>query len=307
MGVLPNWKGSKQAMEVSAQMLIFVKVAELGSISAASRSIRQTPSAISKQVGHLEDHVGCRLFHRTRTGVSLTQEGQQFYEKCRAVAEKFQEAEEHISSYNTSPRGALRIASSVAFGKTQLIPTLPAFTELYPEISVSLELTDRSVELEEENFDLSINFAEQITNPNVITRKIMENERIICASPEYLKRYGSPKIFSDLANFNCLRTSNITGRNAWHAELNGEKFTVDASGNFAGNSADAVYIAALAGMGIARLSTYIVEDKIASGELVRLFPDYKQKHADIAVIYAAKRNLSSKVRVFIDFLAQQFS
>jgi len=293
-------------MDISSQMLVFVKVVELGSISAASRSSGQTPSAVSKQIGHLEDHVGHRLLHRTRTGVSLTDEGRDFYEKCRAVAEKFNEAEEHITNISSGPKGVLRIASSVAFGKSQLIAALPEFLELFPEVSVSLELTDRHVDLEEENFDVAITFAEQHTNPNYISRKIMENERILCASPEFLKRHGTPKSFDDLANFNCLRTSNIVGRNAWKAEIDGTMHTVDATGNFEGNSAHAVYLAALSGLGIARLSTYLVVDKIASGELIRLFPTYAQKHADVAAIFADKRNLAPKIRVFVDFLVKKF-
>lgn len=293
-------------MDISSQMLVFVKVVEMGSISAASRSSGQTPSAVSKQIGHLEDHVGHRLLRRTKTGVSMTDEGREYFEKCQAVADKFLEAEEHISSFNGSPKGVLRVASSVAFGKSQLINTLLDFLELYPEITVSLELTDRQVDLEEESFDVAVNFAEQLTNPNVITRMIKKNERILCASPEFIKRQGTPKVFSDLANFNCLRISNATGRNVWEAEIDGTTHTVDATGNFEGNSADAVYMAALAGLGIARLSTYLVAEKIASGELIRLFPPYSQKHADVAVIFADKRNLAPKIRVFVDFLADRF-
>lgn len=292
-------------MDVSSQMLVFVKVVEMGSISAASRSSGQTPSAVSKQIGHLEDHVGHRLLHRTRAGVSLTDEGQEFYEKCRAVAEKFHEAEDHISSFNGQPKGVLKVASSVAFGKSQLIAILPSFLYLYPEVTLSLELTDRQVDLEEENFDVAINFAEQLTQPNVIARKIMTNERILCASPDYIARHGTPETFDDLKNFNCLRISNVVGRNAWQAEIDGVTCTVDATGNFEGNSADAVFMAVLAGLGIARLSTYLVADKIASGELVRLFPQYTQKHADVAVTFADKRNLAPKTRVFVEFLADR--
>lgn len=287
-------------------MLVFVKVVETGSISAASRSNGQTPSAVSKQIGHLEDHVGHRLLHRTRSGVSLTDDGREFYDKCRAVAEKFYEAEEHISRFDGVPRGTLRVASSVAFGKSQLISVLPAFLELYPEISVSLELTDRRVDLEEENFDVAINFAEQLTNPSVIACKIMSNERVLCASPGFIASNGMPESFDELSNYNCLRTSNVVGRNAWQAEFNGVGYTVDATGNFEGNSADAVYRAALAGLGVARLSLYLVEKDIEDGRLVRLFPAYIQNHADVAAVYADRRNLAKKIRVFLDFLIRKF-
>lgn len=293
-------------MDVSSQMLAFVRVVEMGSISAASRTSGQTPSAVSKQIGHLEDHVGHRLLRRTRAGVSLTDEGKRYYEKCRAVAEKFYEAEDYISSFSDAPSGPLRVASSVAFGKSQLMHVLPEFLEKYPDIKFSLELTDRTIDIEEESFDAAISFAEQLTNPNVIVRRIMRNERILCAAPKFIARHGKPAAFSDLTRFNCLRTSNARGRNAWHADLDGIRYSVEADGNFEGNSADAVFIAALSGLGIARLSTYLVEDKIASGDLIRLFPEYTQNHADVAVSYAQKRNLSPTIRAFVDFLVSRF-
>lgn len=293
-------------MDVSAQMLVFVKVVESGSISAASRASGQTPSAVSKQISHLEDHVGHRLLRRTKAGVSVTDEGREYYQKCRAVADKVEEAEALISNFKGEPKGVLRVASSVAFGKYQLINALPEFLARYPEISVVLELTDRLVDLEEESFDVTLNFAEQLTNPNAIARKIMTNERVLCASKDFIARHGSPKTFADLAHFNCLRTSNSVGRNAWEAELNGVVYKVNATGNFAGNSADAVYKAALAGLGIARLSTYLVTESLEAGTLVRLFPEYAQQHADIAAIFANRRNLSPKIRVFVEFLAERF-
>ncbi|QFT59803.1 HTH-type transcriptional regulator DmlR [Sulfitobacter sp. THAF37] len=293
-------------MDVSSQMLAFVRVVETGSISAASRASGQTPSAVSKQIGHLEDHVGHRLLRRTRAGVSLTHEGARYYEKCRAMAEKFIEAEDYISSFSDAPSGQLRVASSVAFGKAQLIHVLPEFLATYPEIRFSLELTDRTIEIEEESFDAAISFAEQETDPNVIVRRIMRNERILCAAPSFIERHGMPESFADLARYNCLRTSNARGRNAWQATLDGVNYAVEADGNFEGNSADAVFIAAMSGLGIARLSTYLVAHKIASGELVRLFPEYTQDHADVAVSYAQKRNLSPAIRAFVDFLVDRF-
>ena len=164
-------------MDVSSQMLVYVKVVEMGSISAASRSSGQTPSAVSKQIRHLEDHVGHRLLHRTKAGVAMTDEGREYYEKCRAVADKFLEAEAHISSFNGNPKGVLSVASSVAFGKYQLINALPEFLKLYPEITISLELTDRQVDLEDESFDVAINFSEQLINPNASSARLRHFSR----------------------------------------------------------------------------------------------------------------------------------
>ena len=162
-------------MDISAQMLTFATVVERGSISAAARTIGQTPSAVSKQIGLLEDQVHYRLLNRTRTGVTPTQEGQEFYEKCKAMAEKYKEAEALILNLDGTPRGMLKIASSVAFGKSQLIPVLPKFLEDHPEVQVSLELTDRVVDLQSEGFDatqyVSLNSAKFPTSWSVASCK----------------------------------------------------------------------------------------------------------------------------------------
>lgn len=293
-------------MDISAQMLIFATVVEQGSISAAARTIGQTPSAVSKQIGLLEDQVHYRLLNRTRTGVTPTQEGQEFYEKCKAMAEKFKEAEALILNLDGVPRGMLKIASSVAFGKSQLIPVLPKFLEENPDVQVSLELTDRVVDLQSEGFDATICFAEQREIPDVMVRNIVQSRRVLCAAPAYLERWGHPKTFDELKTHNCLRIAGKSKRNSW---ADPDPFTTqgfEAKGRFEGNSTDVVYRAALAGMGIARLPCYLTNQKFQTGELVHVLPEYAPPSTDIAIMFADKRNLSPKTRAFIDFLVRQF-
>ncbi|WP_298857826.1 LysR family transcriptional regulator [uncultured Sulfitobacter sp.] len=293
-------------MDISAQMLTFATVVERGSISAAARNIGQTPSAVSKQIGLLEDQVHYRLLNRTRTGVTPTQEGQEFYEKCKAMAEKFREAEALILNLDGIPRGMLKIASSVAFGKSQLIPVLPAFLEENPDVQVSLELTDRVVDLQSEGFDATICFAEQRKIPDVMVRRIMQSRRVLCASPAYLERCRTPQSFEELSEHNCLRIAGNSERNSWN---NPEPFNdqvFEAKGSFEGNSTDVVYRAALAGIGIARLPCYLADQKFQSGELVHVLPEYAPPSTDIAIMFADKRNLVPKTRAFIDFLVRQF-
>lgn len=293
-------------MDISAQMLIFATVVERGSISAAARTMGQTPSAVSKQIGLLEDQVHYRLLNRTRTGVSPTQEGQEFYEKCKAMAEKFKEAEALILNLDGIPRGMLKIASSVAFGKSQLIPVLPKFQDENPDVQVSLELTDRVIDLQSEGFDATICFAEQRKIPDIMVRRIMQSRRVLCASPKYLERWGSPKNFDALRQHNCLRIAGNSKRNFWNypEPFNGQGF--EAKGGFEGNSTDVVYRAALAGIGIARLPFYMANLNFQTGELVHVLPEYAPPSTDIAVMFAHKRNLAPKTRAFVDFLVRQF-
>ncbi len=293
-------------MDISAQMLIFATVVERGSISAAARSMGQTPSAVSKQISLLEDQVHYRLLNRTRTGVSPTQEGQDFYEKCKAMADKFKEAEAMIHNLDGIPRGELKIASTVAFGKSQLIPALPAFMEENPEVEVSLDLTDREIDLRSEGFDAAICFAEQRKNPDLVVRQIMQSSRVLCASPEYLERSGTPTNFAELAEHNCLRVAGKSQRNVWNnvEPMTGDRF--EATGSFKGNSTDVVFRAALASIGIARLPFYIANRKFQTGELVRVMPEYAPPSTDIVVMFADKRNLEPKTRAFVDYLARRF-
>ncbi|WP_240794161.1 LysR family transcriptional regulator [Pseudorhodobacter turbinis] len=285
---------------------MFANVVEQGSISAAARTMGQTPSAVSKQIGLLEDHVHYRLLNRTRIGVSPTQEGQEFYEKCQAMAEKFKEAEALILNLDGIPRGNLKIASSVAFGKAQLIPALPKFLEEYPEVQVSLDLTDRDVDLQSEGFDAAICFAEQYQKPDIVVRRIMQSHRVLCASPAYLARCGTPTTLSDLAKHNCLRISGNRKRNTWNDAETSDDLDFEAHGNFEGNSTDVIYRATLAGMGIARLPRYMTDQKFQTGELIHVMPEYAPPSTDIAIMFADKRNLAPKTRVFIDFLVCQF-
>ena len=293
-------------MDISAQMLIFATVVEQGSISAAARSMGQTPSAVSKQIGLLEDQVHYRLLNRTRTGVSPTQEGQGFYEKCRAMADKFKEAEALIQNMDGIPRGKLKIASTVAFGKSQLIPALPKFMEENPEVQVSLDLKDREVDLQGEGFDVAICFAEQRKNLDVMVRRIMQSRRVLCAAPSYLERCGTPSEFTELARHNCLRLAGSNRRNSWNSGEPINQHAFEAQGNFEGNSTDVVYRATLAGVGIARLPYYMVQEKFHVGELVHVLPEYAPPSTDIVVMFAQRRNLAPKTRAFVDFMVRQF-
>ncbi|MBT8458186.1 MAG: LysR family transcriptional regulator [Boseongicola sp.] len=293
-------------MDISAQMLIFVTVVERGSISAAARSMGRTPSAVSKQVGLLEDQVNYRLLNRTRTGISPTQEGQEFYTKCKEMAEKFTEAEAMIRGLDGIPRGEIKIASTVAFGKSQLIPALPQLMEQYPEVQVSLDLTDREIDLRSEGFDAAICFAEQLKAPDIVMRRIMQSRRVLCAAPAYLKRSGTPMDFAELAKHNCLRVAGASRRNTWSGVEPTTSDRFEAHGSFEGNSTDVVFRAALAGIGIARLPCYMANAKFSSGELVHVMPQYAPPSTEIVIMFADRRNLAPKIRAFVDYLAQHF-
>ena len=293
-------------MELSSQMVLFAKVVENGSFSGAARSMNHSPSAVSKQIGYLEDRLGVRLLNRVHQGISLTHEGRAFYDRCADVAASVSDAEALVVSMGGRPQGQLRIAATVAFAKAHILPILPEFLESYPDLRLSLELTDRIVDLAEESIDVAIRFSEQIDDPTVVARKLAINRRIICAAPAYIDRAGAPKTPADLDDHNCLRLSTVARFNRWDFSGIPGPVPERIDGNFEANDADAVYHATLAGLGIARLSTFLVREDLRAGRLVRLLPDYVDEQSDIVALYADKRNLSPKIRAFIDFLVDHF-
>lgn len=290
-------------MDLPSQMILFVRVVESGSFSAAARTLNQTPSAISRQVAMLEDRIGVRLVTRSQHGISLTEEGRTFLERCHVIARDVAETEIMVTEMSGLPRGLLRVAATVAFGKAQLLPLLPGFLAGYPELRLSLQLTDQPIDLAAGDIDVAIRFSEQVPPSDAISRKLAPNRRIICAAPSYLERHGTPRSPADLAEHNCLRLTSVTRWNEW--DLGGEAMPA-LDGNFEANSADAVYHAALAGLGIARLSTYLVDADLRAGRLVRLLPDYVQDDSSIVALYAERRNLAPKVRAFLDHLVAHF-
>ncbi len=294
-------------MDLPAQMVLYAQVVDAGSLSAAARGLNQSPSAVSKQISHLEDRIGVRLLQRSKKGISLTEEGTLFYERCAVIAREVNEAKELVASLNDHPTGILRVTATVAFAKAQILPILPGFLEKYPEVQFWAKFTDQKVDLAQDRIDVAVWFTEQITDESLIARKVAHNSRVICAAPSYLERFGTPETTGDLKDHNCMRLNGIARLDDWNLGTTSAPDPSLLGGNFSANSADAIYHATLAGIGISRLSNYIVAKDIAAGRLVRLLPEYEDHLSDIFAVYAAGRNLSPKVRAFIDHLVGAFS
>lgn len=293
-------------MDLPGLIVLFARVVDAGSFSAASRELNQSPSAVSKQIANLEDRVGVRLLARSKNGVMLTDEGRAFYERCADIRRNIAAAEDLIVSFGDHPKGMLHISSTVAFGKAQILPILPAFLAKYGDIQVSADFSDRKVDFSQDQIDIAIQFTEQIEDQSLFARKIAHNRRIICAAPSYLEREGRPVTPDDLQRHNCLQLSTVSRFNDWHfKEFEAQGLRLNS--NFEANSADALYHATLAGIGVSRLSAYLIGDDLRAGRLVRIMPSYEDNGSDIYAVYSARRNLPPKVRVFIDHLVSEFS
>lgn len=294
-------------MELSSQMILFAQVVEYGSFSAAARALGHAPSAVSRQVGALEDRLGVRLLHRGRQGLALTEAGTAFRDRATDVARRVAEAEAEAMAMGSRPLGVLRVACTTAFGRTHLMPILPPFLAANPELGVSLTLSDQPTDIAAEGIDVAIRFSEQIDDSSVVSRRLAQNRRVICAAPDYLRRAGVPSSPEEVERHNCLTLSTVPLWNEWHYGPPGDETIVRASGDFESNSADAIYHAALAGLGIARLPTYLVAADLRAGRPVHLLPDLVDEATSIVAVYAERRNLPLKIRAFIDHVAGVFS
>lgn len=294
-------------MDIASQMILFADVVEHGSLSATARDLGQTPSAVSKQISALEDRLGVRLLNRSTRQLSVTPEGHSFYQRCASISSQVREARELVEALSGQPQGTLRIASTVAFAKAQLLPLLPEFLDAYPDLEVNLELTDRSIDLINSDYDVAIRFSAQIESSSVIARKLTAYKRVVCASPRYVARKGVPSSLEDFSRHNCLRVSTVNNWNDWQFLMEGKEVTLTAQGNFEANSADAVYYATKAGLGISHLSTYMVAGDLKDGSLLQLFPEHNGEAAGIYAVYASKHHLAPKIRVFIDHFSRKFA
>ncbi len=292
----------REHSDIAGQMLLFAHAVEQGSLSAAARDLDLSPSAVSKQIRRLEDHLGVRLLNRSTRRISMTDEGRAFYDRCSRVASEVAEAESMVSAMGTRVQGTLRVVATVAFAKAQLLPLIPEFMKSYPDLKMELELTDRTVDFVEENVDVAIRFSEQLNDPGMVVRSLGPNRRVICAAPSYLSLNGVPSCPEDLLAHNCLRVSTVQSWNDWEFDCGDGRRVLHVGGRFEANSADAIYHATLAGLGIARLSTYLVARDLAEGRLVRVLPEYTHEKSELVAIYPQRRNLTPRVRVFVDFL-----
>ena len=197
------------------EMHLFVLAIKQGGFSAAARSLHISPSAVSKMITRLEARLGIRLINRTTRTLSLTEAGHSFYQRCNEILQELDDAESELTIFGQNPTGKLKVNCSPGFGKHQLLPLLPRFYEQYPDLKLELQLTGQAVDLVSEGVDLAIRLG-QLTDTSLVARKLGESPRILCASPDYLKRFGTPRTPEELTRHNCLTLSTSEIFNQWH-------------------------------------------------------------------------------------------
>ena len=289
------------------EMAAFVRAVELGGFSTAARELGLTPSAISKLVTRLEDRLGVRLLNRTTRRLALTPEGEAYFHRSQRILADIAEAENEVARFRAKPKGLLRINVGTAFGMHQLAPALPEFLARHPEMRIELTITDRLVDLIEEGADLGIRLG-LLVDSTLVARRICEVERVVCASPAYLKKHGTPRKPDDLLGHNCLSMTYAPALRRWPFAMREGVQHVEVSGNATASSADTLLQLALMGLGVIRLSDVIVGAAVAEGRLVPLLQE--QHHSEplpLHAVYPQGRHRSPRVAAMVDFLVERFA
>src|SRR5215470_14937948 len=289
----------------AAEMNAFVRVAERGSFAAAAADLGLTPSALSKLVTRIEDRLGVRLLTRTTRKLALTAEGELFVARSRDILTSIEAAEAEVTAASERPRGHLRISVGTAVAKQILGPALPVFLDRYADITVELHVSDRQVDLVAEQIDVAIRSG-ALGDSTLVARKIAEAKRVICASPRYLEKHGSPRVPADLLQHNCLTLPGpVWSQWPFHTHEGINRLAV--SGTFTSDNADLLLDMAVAGLGVARLADFMVARALQDGALVRLLVDsHVPESFPIHALTVPGRHRAPRIRAFVDFLAKEF-
>ncbi len=293
-------------MDKLTGMAVFARVVEARGFTAAARQLGMSKSAVSKAVAALEDRLGARLLNRTTRRLSLTEVGHAFYERSARVVAEAEEAELAVTRLQEAPRGTLRLSAPLSFGLRHLGPALPGFMAAHPELRLDLDFTDRFVDLIEEGYDLAVRIG-HLPDSSLIARRLAESRLVVCAAPAYWDRRGRPERPEELGGHDCLTYAYHPNPAEWpFAEPGGRRIAVRVDGALRTNNGDVSLQAALGGLGVVRLPTFIVGPDLAAGRLEAALTAYELPPLGVFAVYPHNRHLSAKVRAFVDFLAERF-
>ena len=286
----------------------FTAVVRSRNFTSAADSLGVTPSAVSKQISSLEERLGVRLLNRTTRSVSPTEAGQLFYQHCENILESITEAEKLVTDFDVTPRGRLRITAMSNFGRRELARMLNDFSREYPDVSFELYISDRPVDIVKEGFDFALRIGTQ-EDSRLIAKPVADQRIMVCASPEYLAKWGTPETFSDIQKHRLLVIANAEyARVNWLRQFEKQhNFSISSvDRKLTVNDIDLAYEACMQGMGITALPSYIAERHVRSGELVQLFSSVEIPVRTIRCVFPQNRYLSSKSRAFLDFVTAYF-
>jgi DNA-binding transcriptional LysR family regulator len=293
-------------MEDVGPYFTFTEVVRTGSFTLAARSLGVAKATVSKQVMRLESELGVRLLNRTTRKLSPTAEGAALYARCRRMTAELEEAKAEVMLLRRKPRGLLRVSVPMTFGLLQVVPAVPEFLARYPEIELDLQLDDRVVDLIEHGFEVGIRLA-QLPDSSLVATKLATCRRVVCATHEYLRRHGTPRVPEDLREHRCLHYTNLATGATWRLRGAGGESLVPTRGPFQANSSLALKAAVLAHAGLGQFPLFAVAEELRGGQLVTVLDDHALPDITVWAVHAPGRHVTPKVRAWVDFLARRFA
>jgi DNA-binding transcriptional LysR family regulator len=281
-------------------MTILLAAVDTGSLSAASRHLRIPLATVSRRVAELEEHLNVRLLHRGHRKLVLTDAGRSYVTSCRRVIEEIAEIERTASGEYRAPQGELTISLSAVLGRTHVLPVVIEFQRRFPDIRMRMQFTDRTVSLLEEHVDVAVRIGE-LPDSSMIATRVGLIHLVLCASPAYLKRSGAPTTPADLAGHDCIVHESYASSSGWDFVTDKGPQTIPVPSRLTVNLGEAAVAAAVAGAGIARVLSYLIEDLLKSRSLVTLLDAYEPPPIPLSVIYPSQRQVPLKLRAFLDF------
>ena len=282
-------------------MSVFAAIVDGGSLSAAGRRLNVPLATVSRKLADLEAHLKTRLITRSTRKLVLTEAGRDYLEACRQILEQVDEAERAASGAYAKVKGQLVVAAPIVFGRLHVVPMAAAFLELQPEVDIQLRLGDRNVNLIEEHVDLALRIG-ALPDSNLIATQVGSIRRVVCASPAYLERFGTPRSLDDVAAHRCITFDGLEAPTAWNfVGADGQKRQALVRSRMTVSTADSAIEAAVLGVGLTRLLSYQVADALHDGRLVRVLIDEESPAVPASLIYPGQGRLPMKTRAFIDF------
>lgn len=290
-------------MDRIAALRVFRRVIELNGFAAAARDLGLSNAAVSKIIKELEADLGTQLIQRTTRSLRLTDTGHDYFNHITRILDDLDEADDAVRSSGAEPRGVLRVSAPLSLGLVLLSPIIARFAARYPELELDVEFGDQPVDLIEGRFDLAIRGG-LLQDSSLKARKLMDIERVVCASPDYLARCGTPESPEDLIDHRCLTYSLSATPRSWVLDKGGDSVRITVESGFRANNSLAIREAAVEGLGVALLPKIYAVDALGSGRLVRVLPDWGGELHALYGVYPQHREASLKVRSLLDFLVE---
>lgn len=286
---------------------MFVRVVETGSFSKAAREFATTQPTVSKQIAATEERLKVRLLNRNTRGVSLTESGALYYEKCKIIVRETEEADNIVCLRQSQAQGMLRIGTSVAFGRRVIVPLALDFMKRHPQVELDLSFEDRYTDLVSQGLDVAVRMG-KLADSSLGARYLGANPWVMVAAPRYLKKYGTPKKPRELSGHAALIYSSVLGDDVWRlVSPKGDAVTVPVAGRLRSNNLSAVLAAARNGLGIAAMPRYVAADSLASGQVLEVLADHSLAEQEIHAVFPSPKLVPGKVQAFVAYLQGRFA